>query len=281
LVAGDRHLTRVNANPYVEAPAVFGPHEPQVAGSRPGGPTCANMTAAPSCAAQLAISGDVGARFNVYRDGVLAAAGLPAGAWTDGAPHPHACYSVEAVFPSSGNRSHHSAPWCPDGGQLVPVTDPRVDSSIAPSAPDARFDAARISGWGQPADRFAVRDLKVDRDGRYAVQIQYHNAANQINLGISGGVKWLTVRDAGGAAVAQGVVQLPHAKVAKAHTPLVFSTPLTAALRANAAYRVELGDFYNMSYLQANSTFSAAGGTAGPSNQFDIAGVRVRAVEQP
>jgi len=52
-------------------------------------------------------------------------------------------------------------------------------------------------------------------------------------------------------------------------------------LRANAAYRVELGDFYNMSYLQANSTFSAAGGTAGPSNQFDIAGVRVRAVEQP
>jgi hypothetical protein len=36
-----------------------------------------------------------------------------------------------------------------------------------------------------------------------------------------------------------------------------------------------MSDFYNMSYLQSNSTFSAAGGVEGPSNQFDIYGVRV------
>ena len=41
------------------------------------------------------------------------------------------------------------------------------------------------------------------------------------------------------------------------------------------AYRVEMSDFYNMSYLQSNSSFSAAGGLDGPSNRFDIYGVRL------
>jgi hypothetical protein len=36
-----------------------------------------------------------------------------------------------------------------------------------------------------------------------------------------------------------------------------------------------MSDFYNMSYLQSNSSFSAAGGIDGPSNRFDIYGVRL------
>jgi hypothetical protein len=71
------------------------------------------------------------------------------------------------------------------------------------------------------------------------------------------------------------VVQLPHARIAKAHTPTVYSTPLLARLKQDAAYRIEMSDFYNMSYLQSNSTFSAAGGIEGPSNRFDIYGVRL------
>jgi hypothetical protein len=71
------------------------------------------------------------------------------------------------------------------------------------------------------------------------------------------------------------VVQLPHARIEKAHTPAVYSTPLAARLKKNAAYRIEMSDFYNMSYLQSNSTFSAAGGIEGPSNRFDIYGVRL------
>jgi hypothetical protein len=93
-------------------------------------------------------------------------------------------------------------------------------------------------------------------------------------LGISGGVKWLAVKDASGHVVAQGVVQLPHARIEKSDTPLVYSTPLGARLEAGS-YRLELTDFYNMSYLQSNSTFSAAGGAEGPSNRFDIYGVRL------
>jgi hypothetical protein len=54
----------------------------------------------------------------------------------------------------------------------------------------------------------------------------------------------------------------------------VYSTPLAVRLKAGS-YRLELSDFYNMSYLQSNSSFSAAGGVDGPSNRFDIFGVRL------
>ncbi|MGZ3183317.1 MAG: MGH1-like glycoside hydrolase domain-containing protein [Telluria sp.] len=275
LEAGDQQITRVNADPYMEASSVFAPREPEVR----------NFGADAAGRAQFTIvSRSPGASFNVYRDGVLAAEKQPAGPWTDTAPHANACFTVEAQYAGSGNASHHSAPLCADPGILVPVTDARVQSDIAPSGPDERFDQPRIRNWGNPGDRFAVQALTVPHDGTYAVQVQYHNAANQINLGISGGVKWLTVRDDHGGVVAQGVVQLPHARLEKAHTPLVFSTPVMARLQAGAPYRVDLEDFYNMSYLQSNATFSAAGGAGGPSNRFDIAGVRLRAVhtaEQP
>jgi hypothetical protein len=95
-----------------------------------------------------------------------------------------------------------------------------------------------------------------------------------VNLGISGGVKWLALKDESGAIVAQGVVQLPHARIEKTHTPTVYSTPLAVVLK-RGVYRIEMSDFYNMSYLQSNSTFSAAGGIDGPSNRFDIYGVRL------
>jgi|GEM_PF-3776344 len=40
-------------------------------------------------------------------------------------------------------------------------------------------------------------------------------------------------------------------------------------------YTLSLSDFYNLSYLNSNSTFSAARGVEGPSNRFDIHGVRI------
>jgi hypothetical protein len=150
-----------------------------------------------------------------------------------------------------------------------------VSAGVPLAAPNARFDEPHLANWGKPQDRFSVRDIKAPAAGDYAVQVRYHNGANQVNLGISGGVKWLALKDESGAIVAQGVVQLPHARIEKAHTPTVYSTPLAARLKAGGVYRLEMSDFYNMSYLQSNSTFSAAGGAEGPSNRFDIYGVRL------
>jgi hypothetical protein len=268
LVAGEQAIRRVNADPYQEAPAVFGPREPLIDGLERGADGRARLT--------IGAGGNVPeVRYNVYRDGKLAASNLPAGLWTDRTASATACYAVEAEYPASGNRSHHSQPRCVDSGVSIAATDKRVTSSVPLVAPNARFAEPHLAGWGKPGDRFQVEAIRVPAPGEYAVQVRYHNGANQVNLGISGGVKWLAIKDESGAIVAEGVVQLPHARIEKANTPTVYSTPVAARLKASTAYRVELSDFYNMSYLQSNSSFSAAGGVEGPSNRFDIYGVRL------
>jgi hypothetical protein len=261
-------VRRVQADPYREDPAVFGPHEPVV--------TSVTRDAAGHPVLTIGGPGEAaGVTYNVYRDGKPVAHGLAAGAWTDRAAPANACYAVEAQFGASANRSHHSQPRCIGTVVDIAATDARVAASVALAGPNARFAETHLANWGKPDDHFAVRDVRVPQDGDYAVQVRYHNGANQVNLGISGGVKWLTVKDGAGAIVAQGVVQLPHARIDKANTPTVFSTPLAAKLDARASYRIEMSDFFNMSYLQSNSTFSAAGGVEGPSNRFDIYGVRL------
>jgi hypothetical protein len=269
LVPGQQEIHRVSADPYEESSAVFGPREP----------TIAKVTRDGAGHARLEIEGgSTGAVYSVYRNGKLVAASVPAGAWTDRNAGAFACYAVEAQFASSGNRSHHSVPRCVGAGIEIPVTDVRITSNIAVSGPAERFSAPRLKDWGKPSDSFAVDRIKVPATGVYQVQVRYHNGANQINLGISGGVKWLAVKDASGKVVARQVVQLPHARIEKSDTPLVYSTPLATRLRAGE-YKLELTDFYNMSYLQSNSSFSAAGGVDGASNRFDIYGVRLLRVQ--
>jgi hypothetical protein len=228
LEAGEQTIRRVNADPYVETPAVFGPREPVIA-------ACAAMrVATPSLHSKAERHG--GIRYNIYRDGKLVAARLPAGAWTDSRASATACYAVEAVFDGSGNRSHHSRPRCVDAGIEIAAGDARVQAGVPLAQPalstNPRFDEPHLANWGAPQDRFSVQDVRVPAAGGYAVQVRYHNGANQVNLGISGGVKWLALKDESGAIVAQGVVQLPHARIEKTHTPTVYSTPLAVVLKA-------------------------------------------------
>jgi hypothetical protein len=266
LLPGQQDIRRVQDDPYADGGATFGPREPVITALKrdAGGVTL-----------QIAGSGkEHDVSYSIYRDGKRVADGLRAGTWTDRGASAFACYAVEARFGATGNRSHHSAPRCVDAGIEVAVTDPRTLSNIKVSPPNARFATPHLAGWGQPGDRYTVERIAVPAAGNYQLQLRYHNAANQVNLGISGGVKWLAVKDGRGRVVAQGVVGLPHAPLAKAATPTVYSTPLAARLQ-RGTYRIEMSDFYNMSYLDSNSSFSAAGGLAGPSNRFDIYGVRL------
>ena len=267
LTKGRQEITRVAADPYAQSPLVFGPREPSMAALSRNDAGAASLTIAAS-------SGSEPTRYNVYRDGVLAASSLDAGRWTDHAAGAASCYAVEAVFPTSGNRSHHSEPQCLGKAIEIPVTDARVRSNVQVSTSAKRG----LKDWGHPSDTFMMGPVHIVVAGRYAIQVRYHNGANQINLGISGGVKWMTVSSAAGRVVAQGVIELPHARIDMASRPLVLSTPLTARL-ASGDYSVSLLDFYNMSYLQANSTFSSAGGASGPSNKFDLHGIRITPVK--
>jgi hypothetical protein len=260
LQPGQQRIRKVTADPYQQSAAVFAPADPTITAVR-GSTVLFDGPAANT-------------RYNAYRNGKLAASLLQGGQWTDPIAQGQACYAIEAQFISSGNRSHHSAPVCRDKGIEIAVTDARVASNVAIAAPDGRFTEPRLKNWGAGTDTLHVSGIEVSKAGRYMVQMRYHNGSNQINLGISGGVKWLTVRDAAGSIVAQGVVQLPHARLMKSMTPPVYSTPLPANLKAGI-YQLSLGDHYNMSYLQANASFSAAGGVDGPSNRADLFGVRL------
>lgn len=272
LQPGQKALRRVEADPYSpDARNVFAPREAFIAAIARDKAGKNRIVIAPDKNPPDTV-------YNLYRDGELLAEKVSAAGWTDRSGSAYFCYAAEAQDPVSGNRSHHSPAVCADPGVEIAITDARVASNLRPSPPDARFSAPRLQDWGKPGDRFAVNGIRIAKAGNYQLQIRYHNGANQINLGISGGVKWLAVKDASGRVAAQGVVQLPHARLEKADTPTVLSTPLAATLKAGQ-YSLELSDFYNMSYLQSNSTFSAAGGTDGPSNKFDIYGVRILRVK--
>ncbi|MYM95654.1 MGH1-like glycoside hydrolase domain-containing protein [Duganella vulcania] len=262
LVAGQQLKRSVDAQPLAASPAVYAPPEPRIVKLERG------TYGFPTLHLEGAGKGVV---YNVYRNGKLATQRLSAKTWADRratlpghGESDNLCYSVEAMYAGSGNRSHHSAPVCLNDGMEIGAGDSRVQSSVAEAD-------GHIGGWGAPADSFAVRDIKVERDGDYALQLKYRNTAHQVNLGISGGVKWMTLKDGNGAVVAQGVVALPHSP---ANAGPSWSTPLKAALKTGS-YRMELGDFYNMSYLQSNATYGDAGGVKGPSNRFDIHGVRI------
>ena len=280
LAGSDSTLRRVDANPYQEAPAVFAPREPRIEalGRGADGRTELHIGSGGNSDGYGNGNGGAGTVYNVYRDGKLVAARVAPGVWHDAAgAAPHACYAVETEFTASGNRSHHSVPRCLAQATEIPVDDARVLTNLAVKELGGRYTAPRLADWGAPGDRFEVRGVQVREAGDYRIQVRYHNGANQINLGISGGVKWLAVLDARGKTVAGGVIQLPHAKSDKTLVPTVLSTPLPARL-APGAYTLRLSDFYNMSYLESNASFSGAGGSTGPWNRIDLYSVRLQRV---
>lgn len=263
LLPGQQAIRRVDGQPYQPDPALYAPFEPRAT------LTTGTKEAKGAAVVRIEYPGDAkGVVYNIYRNGQPVAQGLTSTTWIDRSPGVagNACYAVEAMYAVSGNHSHHSAPACVQAGQTIGVGDARVRSNLR-----AETATGRIAHWGAPDDTFAVREIHIARAGDYALQVLYRNTAHQINLGISGGVKWLAVMDGAGRQVAAGVVQMPHSPDSAAPS---FSTPLLATLK-RGNYRLALRDFYNMSYLQSNSTYGDAGGASGPSNHVDLHGLRI------
>ncbi len=276
VVPGDSTINRVDSTPGKFDEAVFAPYEPKIkVGKEDGKATVAIL--------DDRNRGEI--EYRIFRNGMPVAAGLGTGKWIDENPDPvQSCYAAVAIFKSSGNRSHHSQPHCTNQGQyfaadadnvisnlaVANITEGKKSNTIGSSTPV-------IKDWGLPDDQFDVSDIAIDEPGTYAFQIRYYNTHQTVNTGITNGIKWMDVTDADGNVVGGGVVQLPHNYPEQ--QPL-FSTPLEVDLAAGA-YNLSLTDFYNMSYLTNNRTYSSAGGHGGAVNRFDIYGVRVIPLSHP
>lgn len=183
-------------------------------------------------------------QFNIYRDGVQVAAGLEATDWTDGGARPDVAhvYAIEALGASSGLRSHLSEPRRLDDGAVQRLS---------------------IGDW-------FVRVTA----GRVGLELLYDNHAHETQTGVTNAVKILRVLDAQDREATRGVVQLPHIEPHQGQHPKRLSTMLRVTLPAGR-YRVELLDFFNMSYLQANASYGGPGGVGGPINAADIEALHV------
>ena len=254
----------------VENRKVFAPTEPTLLGvTEQGGKL---VVALQDSVNQGALS------YNIYRDGKLVAAGLDAARdWVDElAPQPGMayCYSAEAIYPESGNRSHHAKPVCyqPER-QRIAVDADTVSHSGTLTAADAAIPVPYLKDWGRPEDTLLVRGITLD--GKRAIRLQYSNAQHAINLGVTNGVKRVSVLS-NGKVVASGVVQMPHVMQDGDLKPLRDSTPVIAEVPAGQ-YDILVSDFYNMSYLKANATYNDAGGQGGSVNLIDLASITVSA----
>ncbi|BBR40508.1 hypothetical protein WP3W19E03_30330 [Aeromonas veronii] len=216
--------------------------------------------------------------YNIYRDGKLVASGLDrATNWVDDMvlqPGQAYCYSAEAVYPESGNRSHHAKPICYQPAlQHIAIDAANVSHTGSVSAADGAIPVPYLKDWGRPDDSLLVQGVKLD--GKHAIRLQYSNAQHAINLGVTNGVKRISVVR-GGQVVASGVVQMPHVMKEGDLKPLRDSTPFVVDLPAGE-YDIRVSDFYNMSYLKANDTYNDAGGQKGAVNLIDLASITVSA----
>lgn len=188
--------------------------------------------------------------FTVLRDGEVAATDLSEMVWHDSLPlQPgiRRAYRVVARFEGSGNASHPSQEAAIEVGAVLTVG---VDGA----------------GVEQRGGRLIFSELVVRDAGSYRLAFLYRNHSFHIQTGVTNAVKRVTVFDGEGRAVASGIVQMPHMTPVN---PLRRSTALSLSL-APGRYRVEVGDFFNMSYLSSNATYISPGGMSGPRNDADI-----------
>jgi hypothetical protein len=253
------------------APAVFAPEAPQVLDI-----TAENKHLTVHFADKRnAEFDDSQIHYNIYRDGEQVAQGINTFTWTDPQTLPldrRYCYGVEAVFTSSGHRSHHSEPTCytKNAVQVIPVTDPRVVSNREVTPASDKLAKPAIVEWGKPGDRLVVKDVRIDQPGVYAIQILYNNRQHTIDSGVTAAVKQAVLEDGSGKELTRGVVQMPNVEDRDDKYPLRKSTEFIVELKPGV-YNLRLQDLFNMSYLESNRTYNGSGGISGPENSSTIA----------
>lgn len=200
-------------------------------------------------------------KYRILRDGVTLARDVAGQSWTDPAPPAAAqtaCYSVVAVHVSTRIASQPSAPAC------------------------LRGDAAQTLAVGRKAvlgQTLELGEVTLPAAGRYALGTLYDNHSFALNTGVTNGVKRLVLVAADGTKHS-AIIQMPHVEPEGDKHPIRPSTRAIFDLPAGR-YRLSLEDFFNMSGLSTNITYSATGGSAGPVNEAMIEALTIDKVGGP
>jgi len=214
-----------------------------------------------------------GATLTIYRDGERVVDGLSARSWTD--PFPNAssspCYAAEAVWPSTGLRSHHSRAVCWWGEAYERVDSISVDGFRATGGVYANdHGRPHWAQWGAPGDTIRA-NYSVPNTGRYLISVVYGNGAGPVSTGITGGHKRLSVDG-----VDVGPVLMPHLGSWEVWGESSF---VPVDLPGGRFVELALSDGQNMSYLQHFERYTGGlGGRSGEFNRVNVAELNVLAL---
>jgi hypothetical protein len=216
----------------------------------------------------LEFSGESGATFDVFRDGVLMESGASS-PWTD-TTSTTACYTVVSRLKLPGQPTDPLC-WWGDGYVRIQSILP---SDFTSSGGSWSTDHGRehYGSWGAP-DHTITASFTANNTGEHLLQLAYGNGAGPIDTGITAAVKWLEVHDSTAALVAEGPVVMPQLGDWDRWADSSF---VRATLDAGQTYTLTISDGWNMSHLSHYERYVAGrGGGAGPSNDVNIAEIKV------
>lgn len=215
----------------------------------------------------LHFSGDAGATFDVYRDGLLVDANVGS-PWQDTTPTT-ACYAVVARLLWPSHRSEPTCWWGDDYQRIQSV--PASDFSAVGGVWSEDHGRGHYGHWGSPSHTLAG-SFTPNNTGEHLLQCVFGNGAGPVESGITAAVKWLSIRDPTGWVVAEGPVLMPQGGTWDWRD----SNFVRASLTQGVLYDFLLSDGFNMSYLAHYEDYvGGRGGGPKPSNDVNISELKV------
>ena len=240
----------------------FAPHAPVIPTSPYGVAVSAGKLA-------VTFTGDSGATFNMYRDGVKVAENVTS-PWTDQDSADYSdksyCYSVSAIS-STGLESHISNPVCFWGTTFERVT--KIEANNFDQTPTASdHGRPHFADWGIPGAMLSVSSFTPPSTGTYLVQIEY-GSGRPIDTGITSCLKKVEFIDESDSSVVfSGFAVMPHLGTDN-WGRWGDSSLLKVALNSTKTYKISITDAFNMSYFEHFVPYTAAGAVGGGTEVYN------------
>ncbi len=227
-------------------------------------------------------------QFNVYRDGVQVASGLPGSttSWTDPASADHSvqtyCYTVEAQFVTTGvsthaNASQHAKPSCYWGPGYERIGSIGAASFVSNGGTlILQYGKQHYQGWGDAGHTLVVSGYSPGFTGDHLLQVNYGNGAGPFSTGITCVVKRIEVMDqATSNVVASGVLVMPHLATWDRWADSNF---VKVSLSSASTYTITIfhdATTLNMSDFEHNAVYAGTGGSSGAFHNVNIAELKI------